>query len=531
MTQLPSESAVLKASPAHVPPRHPLLQKIEDGAMALSLSNLLFVGAWYIPVMFASEFIYFKKVPLTRTKVLALAVVMLSFAGMVWTLTQAMRRSRKRWFRPLCEWLFLLVSLLALDSCRQVVFSTPIAQIVSFFKQPLGFLLLMMMLTGVLWKRRWVVQAAAVVVGILSPLAVLTLARIAVAILHPQQVSEAVPPPMGPMREGQPRVVWMIFDETDQRLAFEQRPRGVQMPEFDRFRCECLSATNAYPPGNNTKESMPGLITGLRISKADPKNASELELTLADSGKVVGWTELPSVFDGARELGVNTALVGWFHPYSRILGRSLNYCAWYPYMLYQPVSAQTFGEALRNELECAAWNLHLRHTYVNTCRATLANSLAVATNANYGFMLLHLPPPHLPGVFDPATGGYTVLDMQKVRGYFRNLALADLFLGTLRRGMETSGLWDKECVIISADHSWRASATYDRRRDSRIPFLVKAPGMNRPIVYSPEMNTLVTHDLVLAILREELASQQQLVPWLDAQPAVRVPPPAGSDEE
>ena len=499
--------------------------------MALSLSNLFFVGAWYIPVMFASEFVYFKKVPLTRTKVLALAVVMLSFAGIVWTVIQVMRRSRKRWFRPLCEWLFLLVLLMALDSCRQVVFSMPAGQIIQFFKHPLGIVLLLLVVTGVLWKRRWAVRAAAVLVGILSPLAVLTLARVAVAMVHPQGLSEPVPPPMSPMRERQPRVVWMIFDETDQRLAFEQRPRGVQMPEFDRLRRECLSATNAYPPGNNTKESMPGLITGLRISKAVPKNVSELELTLADSGKVVGWTELPSVFDGARELGVNTALVGWLHPYSRILGRSLNYCAWYPYTPYQPVSALTFGEALRDELECAAWKLHGRHAYVNTCRATLANSLAVTTNANYGFVLLHLPPPHPPGVFDPATGRYTLLDTQKVGGYFRNLALADLFLGTLRRGMETSGLWDKEWVIISADHSWRTSATYDRRRDFRIPFLVKAPGVKRPVVYSPEMNTLVTHDLVLAILRGELTSQEQLVPWLDAHPAVHARPPAGSNEE
>jgi len=498
--------------------------------MALSLSNLLFVGAWYIPVMFASEFIYFKKVPLTRSKVLALAVIMLSFAGMVWTVIQVMRRSRRRWFRPVCEWLFLLLLLNALESCRQTVFRVPLGQLILFFKHPLGILLSLLVLTGVLWKRRWVVQAAAVVVGILSPLAVLTFARIAVAILHPQQVSEAVPPPMSPMREGQPRVVWMIFDELDQRLGFEQRPRGVQMPEFDRLRHECLSATNAFPPGYNTSTSMPGLITGLRISKAVPKNASELELTLADSGKVVGWTELPSVFDSARELGVNTALVGWFHPYSRLLGRSLNYCAWYPMSNYQPVSAQTFGAALHDILE-SAWDLHGRRMYVSMCRATLADSMAVTTNANYGLMLLHLPPPHQPWVFDPARDRYTLLESQNPRGYFGNLALANLFLRTLRRGMESAGLWEKTWVIVSADHWWRGSPDYDRRRDLRIPFLVKAPGVNRPIVYSPEMNTLVTHDLVLAILRGELASQQQLVPWLDAHAAVRMRPPAGSDEE
>jgi hypothetical protein len=78
---------------------------------------------------------------------------------------------------------------------------------------------------------------------------------------------------------------------------------------------------------------------------------------------------------------------------------------------------------------------------------------------------------------------------------------------------------------VSADHSWRASAEYDGRRDFRVPFLVKAPGPNQPVVYSPAINTLLTHDLILAILRSELTNQQQVVPWLDSHPTVRAPPP------
>jgi hypothetical protein len=54
-------------------------------------------------------------------------------------------------------------------------------------------------------------------------------------------------------------------------------------------------------------------------------------LTFADTGKVAAWNEQPSIFTSARESGVNTAFVGWFHPYSRVLARSLNHCFWYPY--------------------------------------------------------------------------------------------------------------------------------------------------------------------------------------------------------
>jgi hypothetical protein len=48
-----------------------------------------------------------------------------------------------------------------------------------------------------------------------------------------------------------------------------------------------------------------------------------------------------------------------------------------------------------------------------------------------------------------------------------------------------------------------------------VPFIVKPPGKNEAITYSPKINTVLTHDLILAILRSEVASRQDLVPWLD----------------
>jgi hypothetical protein len=48
-----------------------------------------------------------------------------------------------------------------------------------------------------------------------------------------------------------------------------------------------------------------------------------------------------------------------------------------------------------------------------------------------------------------------------------------------------------------------------------VPFIVKPPGANEPITYAPKINTILTHDLILAILRGEITSQRELVPWLD----------------
>jgi hypothetical protein len=81
--------------------------------------------------------------------------------------------------------------------------------------------------------------------------------------------------------------------------------------------------------------------------------------------------------------------------------------------------------------------------------------------------------------------------------------------------MEASGEWDKTWLIISSDHSWGDADLYNGRHDTRVPFIVKPPGKNEAITYSPAFNTILTHDMILAILRNQITNQQDLVPWLD----------------
>ena len=104
-------------------------------------------------------------------------------------------------------------------------------------------------------------------------------------------------------------------------------------------------------------------------------------------------------------------------------------------------------------------------------------------------------------------------------GYFDSLALADVFLGKLREAMQAGGLWDRIWLIVTADHSWRESRIYDGRRDYRVPFLLKAPATAAGATYCKPLNTVLTHDLILAILRGEISGQAQALAWLDVHSA------------
>ena len=73
-----------------------------------------------------------------------------------------------------------------------------------------------------------------------------------------------------------------------------------------------------------------------------------------------------------------------------------------------------------------------------------------------------------------------------------------------------------KALIVSADHSWRESNLFDQRRDLRVPFVVRAPGQTNGVLYAPQFNTILTHDLVLGILRGEVSDASKVPDWLEA---------------
>jgi hypothetical protein len=56
--------------------------------------------------------------------------------------------------------------------------------------------------------------------------------------------------------------------------------------------------------------------------------------------------------------------------------------------------------------------------------------------------------------------------------------------------------------------------------DHRVPFIVKLAGRREPVTYSESFNTVVTHDLILALLRGEVSGSDSVVTWLNNHRAV-----------
>jgi hypothetical protein len=342
--------------------------------------------------------------------------------------------------------------------------------------------------------------------------------------------------------EASSRVVWLLFDELDQEVAFTHRPRSIKLPEMDRFTTTAFVSDNAYPPATATALAMPALIDGTLISKADPIGPAELMLHLADSGKVVKWSEEKTVFSDALKSGANTAVVGWYHPYCGVLGDDLTSC----YVSGDDSTQWSLFQVIVAQWERTLYTLPLfqslshstgvidylprarffREHQAQTYTEVLEHAKSVVGRKDFGLVMVHLPVPHPPGIYDRTNQTVT---SERNRTYLDNLELADRALGELRRSMELSGTWDNTTVIITADHFWRTEtwrgygawmpeeeSALQGKKDHRVPFLIKMAGQKETYSYDGTFNTVLLRNLIGAVMRREVAEPPALASWLDA---------------
>lgn len=490
-------------------------------AIALSLANLAFVPVW-LELLFRDDksAYYLKRLP-GSVDFFAAVFVVLALAAILYGL--AVFASRSKVGRVLWTIAFVAALAIPLNALRlKLPREIGVGRILS-----LGSVVKLAMILGaaaiayaIYRFRARLVPGVRGGVAILAPFAALTILRASWAGVSREEEPRMEPKPfaaaVATSTTSEPSfVVWMIFDELDYRLAFEQRPPQVELPEFDRLRAQAVFATQALPPSNATLKSIPSLITGRVVDDADVKGPDDLWLSYHNAKDPVPWSRQDNVFRRARAIGADTALVGWYHPYCRILAADLSRCAFTS--VYQTaigrMDTHSFVDSVIAEA-AAILPTNGRRLHIESYQQIVGDACYAVHVQHDGLLYLHLPVPHPPSVYDPAKNETTVMSWSNVTGYLGNLELADRALGEIRSAMEKAGTWDRATVIASADHPWRQSTAHDGKKDARVPFLVKLPGQKTTAEYSAKMETVITAKLVIEVLQGRISTAESLTAWL-----------------
>jgi sulfatase-like protein len=495
----------------------------DDLFVGLSLANLCFLRAWKEVLALAGPTGYYLSPATSLPWALLLDVLLL---GTVFAAgAQFARRSGDARLRHVARALFLLALLIPLDALRTEFRVPRLFEFASWVLEPAGRPVPLRDLAPLIplalfarWPARSARYARAALL-FFAPFVLVTFGRAAwLGVRHPVGAAYAERPRAAtqPMTAGAPRVLVLVFDELDQRLAFAEPPTGLELPALDRLRNEGLYATNATPPSWETLLSFPALLAGRTVAAARATGPNALLLRFADEPDAMDdWRGEQSLFTRARALGVNSGLIGWYHPYCRVLD-ALTRCAWEPYfdVINRGPDAGLGGAMLEQLRSLSPWDRQRRH--VLGYRRILEEAVTAATDSTLGVVFVHWPVPHHPYVYDPARRRLTV-HRYGANGYVDNLRLVDQTVAELRSVLERAGLWTSTTVIVTSDHAARVKDRPEEgmRRDERVPFVVRFPGSGVGTTYARRFGTVILGGFVLAVVRREISNPAQAATWLD----------------
>ena len=473
---------------------------LRDFLFSLSFANICLSSIW-LRFFYRSK-LYMKYLP-TANSFLALIINELLFTIGAWGCLLLIRKLDNKFISKVAK---VFVCLMVLSFLIATANSFP------NINEKIFNLSLLTIIAVLLWRRA-MMKATKVFILFLAPFALMVLGQSVQALLHQDQSKDSpvIPRPIVNPAPNTSRVLWLIFDEMDFRISFIDRPQNLKLPEFDRFKGESLFAENAYPPAGATIPSIPALLSGKMIRNASLDDFDTLNVEFEGSNQTVNWGSQPNVFSRAKKLGFNTALLGEYIPYSRLIGHDLDFCDWSAYRFQFVSSKDTLWDNLTTQLYSFfhGFSLHYDQHQIAT-REIFDGARQLVADSNYGLVFIHFPVPHSPFIHNHAWWD------QSVKGYPDNLILCDNIWGQLRKEMEAQGVWEKTNIIISSDHAYGKARKFDGKEDRRVPFIVKLAGQEKSVVYREKFNTVLTHDLVLDMLSKKVTTPAELVHWLDS---------------
>jgi hypothetical protein len=254
-----------------------------------------------------------------------------------------------------------------------------------------------------------------------------------------------------PMAGDQKRIIWILFDELSYNQAFDHRYPGLAMPEFDKLKTQSYSFSNLQPAGYETQEVLPSFLLGQVVDDLRSNLNGAAIIKLAGKENWQDFDAHATIFSDAQRLGWTTGVVGWYNPYCRILAGTLDYCFWR--MGNGGWSGTSSDQSvLENAMAPVAEVVRLYRSHpgfpqeekhASDLAAIMPQAEALIRDQNIGFVFIHLPVPHPPGIYDRRP------PHQRATGtYIDNLALSDRVLGELMGTINQTSLAAKTTLVI-----------------------------------------------------------------------------------
>jgi len=317
-------------------------------------------------------------------------------------------------------------------------------------------------------------------------------------------------PPLAQRLAGAPavRVVWVVFDDWDERLTFENPLALPPVPALMNLATRSFAATHALAVLDGTPvvdmataNAIPSLLYGKLLLGSTTEDIATRQLLFADH-TTAAFGKGDSVFARMRARGWNSAAAGWYLPYCRVFAPQLSDCYWdvrydqatsagaappeaaldETRMLFETEMYSPFGRSL----------VDARH--FGEYEALTAAARRYAADPSIGLTFIHFNVPHAPFFYNPELGRFGRKDHPDDL-YIDGLKWVDRAVSEILGSLDSSGLASKTAIVLSSDHPARLIT----RTTPYVPFIVHLPGEDGGMFSNREFSAIGTADLVLAM--------------------------------
>jgi len=296
--------------------------------------------------------------------------------------------------------------------------------------------------------------------------------------------------------EGQsppPNVYLVVFDEWSYERSLDEAGNWrADLPHLAALARTSDVYTDAHSLASHTDISLPRLLF---------QTDQEFTRKRGVPGFLDGqgqWTPTPLItglFGRAKNAGLHTFMVGWYHPYRRMFGDQVDFS-------YSHCQYDWFGSSFAGRTMYHGWQIVGRwfppagvandlwlkwgaRLYARTqpSRTSRIHELTrrIITSVDASTLgVFHYPVPHRPFVFDGSSQVRKPLfDPSSEKGYIGNLGYMDLLLGELVADLRRAGKFDSSWLIVTSDHTWRDDPRFLEKpaeeRLTHVPLLIKKP--------------------------------------------------------
>ena len=518
--------------------------------VCLSFANLCFLSVWAELLNRYSGF--FRRYLVNWQQLAALTFDVLLLTVVLWIpVLLVVKSGNPTWMRIL-KWSAFVALMFPLNILRTSTEVTSLQSLPSMQAVPARILLGAIGVIAGLWLvwkwERLSTKVTSVILVILAPTLPLVVSSVAWNIYTGPPAGHLLDRPLEtalPQKAGAPHVLWFLFDEWDESLTYGRRPANLELPELDRFRNQSFHAERALPPSRQTVISIPSLLVGKTFIDKHFDSAGGLLMTYDRKQPPEQLSGEPSIFSEARGAGFNVGIVGFYLPYCRLFGATS--CEWNGAIGFLPVEWEypvSIGRlmvlmakrqvglvpfARRLGIVRAVGETPMKPSlHAITYRRTHRAALRSIVDSRLNLVFVHWNVPHLPPIYDAAKDSFSNDDTET---YVDNLRLVDRTVRDIRLTLENVGLWDSSTILMTADHPLRLGngprwlrlprSVGNVTQASEVPFLLKMAGQKQGLAYDAPMQTVVTKDLLLAIMKGEISQPEQVAAWLDHNPPRR----------